>query len=648
MSHVFISYKREDRDRVRRLVDALAEEGLPVWWDLEIEGGANWRAELTAKLESAACVLVVWSKESVGPGGLFVQDEASRALERKTYLPVAIDPVTPPLGFGQQHLLPLSDWRGDRTDPHFVDLVRSARSFLEGGAPLAASPTPPRHSRLTKPHLWIAAAGLLLVILGVATAPTLCRVVGPACPVADAATRAPANSIAVLPFTNLSGDAGQAYFSDGLSEELLDRLARVPQLQVAARTSSFKFREDRQSSRAIGAKLGVAYILDGSVRRQGDMIRVSAHLVEAKTGFERWSQTYDRQLKDVFAVQSGIAESVADALKVRLVKDSAGATASGGTASPAAYDAYLHGMRLFNEVRDDTGLRQAVARFDEAIAADPTYAAAYAARARALLTIANQFASADELRATYDKAMGSARQAVELAPRLPEALASLAESLDYGSREFQAARQTYQRALANGGSGKADVLKEYGYFETLMGNAQGGVAALKRAAVLDPLNPPVFRTLGAALLFARRYPEAEAALRQALALDPSLNGAHADLGRVLLLQGRPAEAKIEFALEPEEWQRLSGQALVLRKLGNVEGATSALRRLIATDGDASAYEVAQIRAQWGDLDAAFAAIDTALRVGDSGVTMLKVDPFMVPLRRDPRFADRLARAGLAG
>ncbi len=648
MSQVFISYKTEDRARVKPLVDRLVGEGLSVWWDAHIEAGAAWREVIQAKLDAAACVVVVWSVHSVGPAGRFVQDEATRADRRGVYLPVTLDAVAPPLGFGQQQVLSLVGWRGARRDPRFADVLAATKALIDGGPrPTPRAPARAGRRSLSRPGL---AAAVLAAMLALAAGWALvrsparrCAAVGVRCGSPPVPARsAPANSIAVLPFANLSGDPAQDYFSDGLSEELLGKLASLEQLQVAARTSSFKFKGSKEDSAAIAAKLGVAYILDGAVRRDGPLVRVSAQLVDAKSGFERWSQTYDRDTKDIFAVQSGIAEAVAQALKVRLLAGDIAAFGAGAAASPQAYDLYLRGRRLFDATADESSYRDALAKFDAAIAIDPRFALAHAARARTLLAIAIQFAKPDAMRATYDAALASARRAVEIAPNLALAQTTLASALVSGSLDFAAAKQAYGRALATGG-GDADVLTGYGQFSCLAGDVGPGLRALRRAAGLDPLNPRVYKTLGLGLIAARQYPAAIGAMRRALELSPGVNGAHAAIGEALLLQGRLAEAKSEYALEPESWERLTGQAIVFRRLGDAAGARAALEALIADGGDTSAYQLAQVRAQWGDADGAMAALDTAFRIGDAGLVLLKSDPLMDPLRHDPRFTARLAR-----
>jgi len=645
MADVFLSYKTEDRARVRPLVQALVAEGLTVWWDQHIEGGAAWREQIQSELDAAACVLVVWSTLSVGPLGRFVQDEASRADRRGVYLPIAIDDVHPPLGFGQHQVIDLVGWRSARRDPRFVSLLGAIRAVMVREPAAIAPARRPSPDRLS--WRWIA-AGIAAVILvaGVVLlkAPTrLCAAAGLTC--AGAQAKAAPNSLAVLPFANLSGDPAQDYFSDGLTDELISRLSRLTGLQIAARASSFKFKGAKADTRAIGGQLGVAYLLDGSVRRDGNLVRVSAQLSEARSGFERWSQTYDRNMDDIFAVQSGIAEAVAQALKVKLFGADIAALSHGGTDNPAAYDAYLRGRGLFNLGGDEASYRGALAKFDAAISADPAFAAAHAARARTLLAIANQFEGPAGVRAAYDAALISARRAVSLAPALPEAQTTLAETLVYAALDMAGAKAAYDRALQAGG-GDADVLLRYGLFNAQTGDANAGLQAIQRAVGLDRLDPRAYRTLGLALIAARRYPEAVDAMRQALALSPAATGAHAAIGEALYLSGQTEAAAAEYAREPGAWQKPTGQAIVLHKLGDQPGAERAYKALVAEGGDSNSYQEAEVLAQWGDQAGAFGALERAFKAGDSGLELMKRDPLLDPLRSDARFATLLARLGL--
>jgi len=655
MSDIFISHASSTSKQAQQVAEALRGLGYDVWIDDQLPAHRAFADVIEERLTAAKAVVVIWSAEATKSH--WVRAEANAALEAGTLVQLSLDGAAPPMPFNQIQCADMAGWTGDLQSPGWRKVASSVAELVGGeaaavsrrlapsGPAVMAAPTPRRPTPAWR--LWgvVAAAAVLALIV---VAPRICSSVGASCRLPSFTTAAAAsNSIAVLPFANLSGDPGQEYFSDGLSDELLNRLARIPRLQVAARTSSFSFKGAKVDSRTIAAKLGVSYLLDGSVRREGDHLRVTAQLVDARTGFERWSQTYDRNFKDVFTVQSDIAEAVGQALSVQLTGADKAALEDGGTTNPQAYDDYLRGRRLYDANSGETSHRDALALFDAAIAADPRFAAAHAARARTLLVLANQYVPASQLKATYAAAIASARRAVELTPNLAETQATLADTLLYGTRDFAAAKLAYERALLAGGAGRAEVLLRYGQFQCENGDTRAGLIALRRAVVLDPLNARAFKALGFGLLYARRYPEARDAMRRALELNPAIVGARAAIGEALLLMGRPAEAEAQYTLEPEGWLRLTGQAIVFHRLGRTADAQAALKALIADGGVTSSYQLAQIHAQWGEPEAAFAALDTAFRVGDSGLAFLKADPLMDPLRMDSRFARRLAQVGFA-
>jgi TolB-like protein/Tfp pilus assembly protein PilF len=638
--HIFISYARADRERVQPIVAALEARGRRVWWDSHLAGGSAYAREIEAALRAADAIVVVWSKASVRSD--WVRDEASVGLELSRLVPISFDDAPAPLGFGQFHTISLSRWNGSPAAAEIDQLVRAIDGTGRGELHRIEPVRRPPPSRLARRALLVGAAAAPAAIAGAwwlggrlgagGSAP-----IGPP---------APAHSIAVLPFANLGGDAAQDYFADGLTEELMNALARLPALQVAGRTSSFKFKGSSDSSAVIGAKLGVAYLLDGSVRRQGDQARISAELIDARTGFQRWSQDYDHDVRDMLATQASIAQAVAEQLKGALLGGDMQAMSAGGTANPQAYDAYLQGKRVFDLGGGEDAFRAALSHFDAAVAADPGFAAAHAARARVLLTIGDEFSGSVAHDEMYAEALAAARRAVSLAPGLAEAQATLADTLASAFLDFAGARAAYAQAIATG-AGQAEVLTRYGLFNCDIGAFDAGLAAAKRATILDPLNPRVFASLGSSSYMARRHPEAIAAMRQALALSPGLNAAHERIGFALLQQGDPKAAAAEFALEPVGWLKQTGLAIARHRLGDVAGAEAAFRALTSDPNDIVYYQQAMVLAQWGKLDGAFAALDSAIAGHDGGTVAIKADPSLDPLRADPRFAAVLKRLGLA-
>jgi TolB-like protein/DNA-binding winged helix-turn-helix (wHTH) protein/Flp pilus assembly protein TadD len=460
-------------------------------------------------------------------------------------------------------------------------------------------------------------------------------------PAASAATRRltapfdpPPHSIAVLPFVNLSGDPSQQYFSDGLTEELLNSLTRINELQVAARTSSFSFQDEHPDILTVGRKLNVAAVLEGSVRRSGKTIRVTAQLNNAVTGFHVWSQTYDRNLGDVLKLQTEIANAVAGALKVTLLAFTK--IELGGTHNPAAFDAYLRGAqaaRSANQVKDR---QTALDDYTEAIHLDPKYALAFAGRSRLYTAYATSDATGTVIRESFDKAEADAREAIRLAPELAEGHVALGHFFSDGALDFTQAREAFKRALALA-PGDATVLRLSSKFLASMGQFDESISAGRRAVTLDPLNRRSHNQLGESLYFARRYREAIQAFGDTIALDPAFQEAYGHRGVAYYGFGDLSSARTSCETKPNVWMSQQCLAIVYEKLGRRAAAEAVLAKMRAAYSDAAAYQYCTIYAQWGDRDRALEWLATAMRLRDPGLVNLKTDPLMDLLRKEPRF-----------
>ena len=454
---------------------------------------------------------------------------------------------------------------------------------------------------------------------------------------ATASFNPPPHSIAVLPFVNISGDKEQEYFSDGLTEELLNDLARIDELQVAARTSAFSFKGKDTDIGTVARKLNVGAVLEGSVRRSVHRVRVTAQLINAITGFHLWSATYDRDLGDVLKLQTEIASAVASALKVTLLRDVATEMKVGGTRNPAAYDAYLRSTTAYWRVRSASDNESVRAGYQEAVRLDPNFALGYAGWSLALGAYAQNFAHGPAVGDFIRQARAPALKAVALAPELAEGHLALAgvqgESLD-----FAGASKEYDRAMALA-PGNARVLRDYGGFAVMMGRTDAGIAAARRATVLDPLNAWSYSDLSAALWMARRYDEALAAYQDSLALRPTDPHWLADGSMFYYALGD--FEKMRTVCEGVEQADIQNYqdclALAYHKLGRPTDAASALARFKALEDDAGAYGYAQIYAQWGNTREALTWLETALRLRDRNLIGLKTDPLLDPLRKESRF-----------
>jgi serine/threonine-protein kinase len=435
---------------------------------------------------------------------------------------------------------------------------------------------------------------------------------------------ATATSIAVLPFANLSGDAAQAYFSDGLSEELRSSLSRIAGLQVAARTSSELMRNADVKEAA--AKLGVEHVLTGSVRKGGGTIRVSTQLLNGKTGLETWSEVYDRPQGDALVIQTTIARSVTNALSLSL--GNAAAQMGATTRNPAAYDAFLRGIAITD--RDEAGFRARVAAFDKAIAIDPDFAAAHASRSITLTNLFWEVGGADVL----DAAGRDTARAVTLAPTLPLVQSALGY-YQIAKLDFRGAAQSYDRLLQNPDLSRG--LSAPGVFLVHMGRTEEGLMLVEKAVALDPLNALVRVNLGNALI-ASRQGKAALVVGEAINSDfPEQNVFNSVVGRSLLLLNRPAEALAAFAPVKNPRIRAWGQGVAYAMLGDRAGSDKALAALKADYPDIGSYQITCVHAARGEVDLALAALDHAIAVRSRGLQQLRSDFAMDPLRKDPRF-----------
>ena len=455
----------------------------------------------------------------------------------------------------------------------------------------------------------------------------------------------PLKSIAVLPLINESGDAAQDYFSDGLSEELISALGQVRDLKVIGRNSSFQFRGRAQDDTAgIGAKLGVATLLEGTVRKQGDEVRIVASLIRASDGIQLWSRTYDRQLKDVFAVQSDIATSVANALKARVFSGAVEATDKPPSGNLAAYDAMLQG-RWYADRRNREDYFKAVDYYQQAIKLDPDYALAYARLAIAQQWFNDWEADADERKIAGAQARANARRAVQLAPQSAVALGALGINQAWSDFDYAAAETTLKKAVALDPS-NAETLYQLADVTACLGRLDAAIGTMRKVLVMEPLNASFHFYIGQFLLAAGRYPQAEVKLERAIELQPTMEAAHALLAMVYIQQHRFDKAMAQAKAEPQPESRRWALASSYFVEGDVSQGQRELDDMIRLDSSFATY-IAMVYAMRGDADNAFMWLDRAVAARDPGVATLYELPWLVPaLRKDPRMAALCRRLGL--
>jgi len=625
---VFLSYKAEDRRRVEPLVAALEAEGFSVWWDAHIGGGTHWREDIQDHLDAAKCVMVAWTKRSVGHDGDFVRDEATRARKRGTYLPVRLEAVEPPLGFGEVQALSLHGWKGDRTDPRFRAVADAVRSRITG-KDVAHDPAHFAEPRVSRRAVVAGGAGVAAVAVAGAGGWLLLK-----------PSAANAKRIAVLPFANLSNDPEQAYFSEGVAEELRTALSRIG-MQVIGRASSDAVKD--LDTEAAASKLGVANILTGSVRRSPDTIRVNAQLVSGSDGVERWAQTYDRAPGDAIKIQADIAANVAQALSIALGQAGRAALTLGGTADSVAQDFILQSRKLTNEASGAEAIGKSIALANEAIARDPGYATAYVEKADALARLAQNYPSTPaEAANQLAEGDAAARRAIALAPRLGSAYAALA-NIEGSRLQFANVLPQIKQALALSPEDPA-VLAESAFDLTYFGDATEALRVADRFIALDPLNARAYDRKSRALTVLRRYPQAIEVGRRGLQLAPNRFNIHILIGDSLTLSGQYAAARAEYqAMPADDVFRLTGEAIVAARTGDATAAERTMARLKQLYGVNPSYQYSQINVQLGNVDGAFAELDNAIQVKDAGLTSLKTDPFLDPIRNDRRYAALLKR-----
>ena len=445
-------------------------------------------------------------------------------------------------------------------------------------------------------------------------------------------------SIAVLPFADMSPDKSQEYFSDGIAEELMNGLAKTPGLRVAARTSSFQFKNKTDDSRSIGDKLNVATLLEGSVRRQGNRARVAVHLIKAEDGFELWSETFDRDLSDIFAVQEEIARAVAGELKVKLL----GKGEAAKSTSAEAYNAYLQG-RFFYARNNKANLLKAVSYFEQAVKLDPGYAPAWVG-----LADSQRFLTAESYipqKEGYLSARTAAERALKLDPYLGEAHAAMGSIKMLHDWDWAGADKDFHRALELE-PGDARAIRDCAALSKVLGRLDESLALYRQAVQLDPLSSAARRNLGIALYFAGRQQEAMAAFRKALELSPDMVTAHGWLARAYLEQSQPQEAMAETEKEKHPIFRLAGLALAEHALGRDKESDENLAELTAKFQADAPYQIAEIYAFRGEPERAFEWLERAYTERDDGLRDIKTDPLLRKLERGPRYAELLKKMRL--
>ena len=659
---VFLSYASQDAGAAARICEALQAVGVDVWLDKSaLRGGDAWDARIKKQIHDCALFVPLISAHSNARAEGYFHREWNLATRRlldmahdATFLlPVVVDETREADAHVPDEFL-RSQWTwlpAGETPPAFAHRVRQllggsvepARNSPSGEAAdiapnIRSAPSMRRWSWFPgyrgRRRVW--AIGSTLIAILVLGAGVYWYYQGTNdSPVVKFAP--PPNSVAVLAFTNMSGDAKDEYFSDGLSEELLNTLVRIDKLQVAARTSSFSFKGTAVDIPTVGRKLNVGAVLEGSVRKADDRVRITAQLINTITGFNMWSQTFDRDLKDILALQTEIATDVAGALRVVLLAGEKQQLTDGGTENPKAFDAFLRARKLTKGNVDEGNLRAAIALYEEAIRLDPRYALAYARRADALAALANYWAGSqiEQKKELERNARASADKAVELAPNSGLAHGSKSFVLASTGGEIGAIESALKRGLELE-PGNFELLGDYARLAVDLGRPDA-LSAAKRAVTLSPLEAGAYSSIGLVHFYLRRYEEARESYMQVLRLHQDSQTARTWLGYIEIAAKRPAAALPHCESEADIWDGQVCLAIAYYQLGRKPEAAAVLQRMLAENGDTLAYQYAEVYAQWGQKETALKWLATAVRLRDAGLIDIKVDPLLDPIRDDPRF-----------
>jgi len=660
---VFLSHASQDAEAAARICSALRSAGIEVWFDRsDLRGGDAWDRQIRERIHDCRLFIAVISAntEARSEGYFrrewkFAVDRTHDMSERVAFIvPVVIDGTADaradvPEAFRSVQWTQLP---GGETPPDFVARIKglttreSASKAVQESVGLTAAAAPPLP--VVKPQQMKGAWPVIVAVLLAAAlayiitdklwisrhAPTSQSGMSPAAVTATTAGVAE-KSIAVLPFVNMSPDKDQEYFADGLAEELLDLLAKTPGLHVIARTSSFSFKGKSEDIPTIAAKLKVANILEGSVRKSGNRLRVTTQLVRAADGEHLWSETYDRELKDIFKVQDEIAGAVVKALKVSLLEGETPRATP--TSSTEAYTLYLQALAIAANASQQTDVSRAIDRFEQALKLDPNFARAWAALAGWRVTDFELYTSG-----VYEQVIPAARyaaeQALKLDPKLSDAHFAMSAVLT-AEWNWKAAEAEINRGLALD-PGNADAFAVATVVALTQGHFNEALQLAKRVVALDPLsalNYGTFAGLGGAYLASGRLAEAETAYRQSINLAPTMSQGHFLVGWALLARHEPAAALAEMEQETDDRYRDVGRALALDALGRKAEADRAVAVAKSKYAGVVEYPIAVFYANRNELDETFAWLDHAYKLHDGWVPWVPWDPLLKNVRADPRY-----------
>src|ERR1700722_9431782 len=658
VSKVFLSYASQDAAIANALCDALEAAGIPCWIaPRDVRPGDFYADAIVQAITQCPAFVLILSQAAIDSPHVLREVERASS-KRRPIITFRIDSA--PLPPGLEYFLSASQWldasggHPDRQFPKLIDAVRSrcASPRRTESSPSHSSGTPGKQNRKASVIVLTAVIAALLAYFvaeqfwvsrqGASQDRTRMRTTPLPAPISASLPSTfapPPHSVAVLPFVNMSGDPKQDYLSDGFSEELLNSLARLNNLQVMARTSSFAFKGQSVDISTIAHQLNVGSVLEGSVRRAGNTMRVTAQLINAVTGFQVWSQTYDRQFGDILKIQTEVAAAVAQQLQVRLGGESAKLDV-GATNNPEAYDAYLRAVRQLRDGDQSPAETRAVlASTDRVVALDPQYAAIHAFRSYLFMSLSRSEPRLDKRTDLSAQAVASANRAIALAPEFAQAHAALGFARLVGFWDFPGASLEIERALALA-PGDSTLNADYGLFAAQLRHFDAAVEATRRAVSLDPQDWLPYRQQALVLYYARRFVDAEVAIKHALLLKPGSHGVNG-LQITILIGAGDVEQSLrlcESSTTPlDDDDRHYYLALLYHALGRQAEAQRELEHFKELDGDNWPTAYAQLFAQWGNVPASLQWLAKAEQRHDNDLMFLKADPLLDPLRDKPQF-----------
>jgi TolB-like protein/Tfp pilus assembly protein PilF len=643
---VFLSYASQDAEAAARICDALRAAGMKVFFDQrELRGGEAWDQRIRREIHDCELFVPLISENTASRReGYFrlewdLADQRTHMLARNRafILPVCLD-ATPDRGADVPESFQRVQWTrlpGGQTPPEFVMRIEQLLSGKE-----VPTTVPSDRGRRSSRRAWLAVA------IAVAVLAAYCLIERPWIARPPAALAPPVRSIAVLPFVNMSGDQSQQYFTDGVSEDLIVALAQFAGLKVIGHSSSFQFRDSKQDSRNIGAMLGVAHLLEGSVRRSGDTVRVTAQLINTADGSAQWSERYDRPYKELFALQDEITRAVAMTLRTKLMPGEHAAAQSDKPPSGSleAYNALLQGRFYFSR-STEADMRKAIEYYTQATELDPNYALAWSWVSRAWSNLSADFLEGAPAQSAYAKARAAADRALTLSPDLAFAHLARADLLEFADFDWRGAEAEYRQALTLAPN---DAPAQFGLGQLLanLGDADQAIELTRQALATEPLRAIVYNWLGTYYLGINQLDEAERATRRAIELQPAAQSFHVQLAIIEIKRGDAQLALAAAQQEPPGTWNDVALALAQQIGPDRSAADAALRTLIDKSGSLAPYQIAQVYALRDDAKETFAWLDRAWSLRDPGIQYLLLDPFILRYRDDPRLAAFCRKVGL--